>query len=106
MAAAVVDSPKPPERWLAAYDKNKNGRFDGAEWDTARSTEIKMSPPVDASKNGKIDRRRQRLVENLKKNNYTPTTITFARLSLACAVSVPAARKGSPVALEGVRHQR
>ena len=67
-------SPKPPERWLAAYDKNKNGRFDGDEWDTARGTEIKnVTARYDANKNGKIDDdEKQRLIDNLKKNNYNP----------------------------------
>ena len=67
-------SPKPPERWLAAYDKNKNGRFDGSEWDTARGTEIKnVTARYDANKNGKIDdNEKQRLLDNLKKNNYNP----------------------------------
>jgi len=65
-------SPKPPERWLAAYDKNKNGRFDGDEWDTARGTEIKnVTARYDANKNGKIDEdEKQHLIDNLKKNNY------------------------------------
>ena len=67
-------SPKPPERWLAAYDKNKNGRFDGDEWDSGRGTEIKnVTARYDANKNGKIDDdEKQRLVKNLKKNNYNP----------------------------------
>lgn len=66
------NSPKPPERWLALYDKNKNGRFDGNEWDTARSTEIKrVIKRYDANKNEKIDdEEKQRIIENLKKNNY------------------------------------
>lgn len=67
-------SPKPPERWLAAYDKNKNDRFDGDEWDTARGTEIKnVTARYDTNKNGKIDDdEKQRLIDNLKKNNYNP----------------------------------
>ena len=65
-------SPKPPERWLALYDKNKNGRFDGDEWDNARGTEVKrVTKRYDANKNEKIDDdEKQRIIQNLKKNNY------------------------------------
>lgn len=31
---------RPPERWLKLYDKNKNRRFDGGEWDVAFPSEV------------------------------------------------------------------
>ena len=31
---------RPPERWLALYDKDKNKRFSGGEWEKARDAEI------------------------------------------------------------------
>ena len=67
-------SPKPPERWLTLYDKNKNGRFDGDEWENARNSELKrVTARYDANKNGKIDdEEKQRVRDNLKKNNYSP----------------------------------
>jgi len=67
-------SPKPPERWLALYDKNKNGRFDGDEWENARNRELKrVTARYDANKNSKIDdEEKQRVRDNLKKNNYSP----------------------------------
>jgi hypothetical protein len=67
-------SPKPPERWLALYDKNKNGRFDGDEWDTARDIEIKnVTKRYDTNKNGKIDvEEMQHIRANLKSKTYNP----------------------------------
>ena len=34
------ENDRPPERWLALYDKNKDKRFDGGEWEIARATEV------------------------------------------------------------------
>lgn len=34
------ENDRPPERWLALYDKNKDKRFDGGEWERARATEV------------------------------------------------------------------
>jgi len=67
-------SPKPPERWLTLFDKNKNGRFDSDEWENALNSELKrVTARYDANKNGKIDgEEKQRVRDNLKKNNYNP----------------------------------
>ncbi len=64
----------PPERWLELYDKNKNNRFDGNEWETARRAEIKrVINRYDANKNGTLDdAEKKRIVGNLKRNNYNP----------------------------------
>jgi hypothetical protein len=66
------NTPTPPERWLALYDKNKNGRFDGTEWDTARRTEIKqVSEKYDSNKNGKIDDDEKKTITNdLQRNKF------------------------------------
>ncbi|MEE2947722.1 MAG: hypothetical protein VX392_05345 [Verrucomicrobiota bacterium] len=65
---------KPPERWLSLYDKNKNGRFDGDEWNNARRIEIKrVTKRYDSNNNEKIDdEEKERIINNLKKNNYNP----------------------------------
>ena len=67
-------SPTPPERWLTLYDKNKNGRFDGDEWETARRTEIKqVSGKFDSNKDGKIDdEEKKQIINDLQKNKYNP----------------------------------
>lgn len=64
----------PPERWLELYDKNKNNRFDGNEWETARSAEIKrVTARYDANKNGRLDdAEKKRIIGNLGRNNYNP----------------------------------
>ncbi len=47
---------RPPKRWLELYDKNKNQRFDGGEWEFARKTEIaRVTQEYDADANGVID---------------------------------------------------
>ena len=56
------------------YDKNKNNRFDGNEWETARSAEIKrVTARYDANKNGTLDdAEKKRIIGNLGRNNYNP----------------------------------
>ena len=63
-----------PKRWLDLYDKNKNNRFDGNEWETARSAEIKrVTARYDANKNGTLDdAEKKRIIGNLGRNNYNP----------------------------------
>ena len=64
----------PPKRWLDLYDKNKNNRFDGNEWETARSAETKrVSVRYDTNKNGTLDdAEKKRIIGNLSRNNYNP----------------------------------
>ena len=64
----------PPKRWLDLYDKNKNNRFDGNEWETARSAETKrVSVRYDTNKNGTLDNaEKKRIIGNLSRNNYNP----------------------------------
>jgi Ca2+-binding EF-hand superfamily protein len=69
-----VEKEGPPKRWLDLYDKNKNNRFDGNEWETARSAEIKrVTARYDANKNGTLDdAEKKRITGNLGRNNYNP----------------------------------
>ncbi len=64
----------PPERWLELYDRNKNDRFDGNEWETARSAEIKrVTARYDANKNGTLDdAEKKTIIGNLGRHNYNP----------------------------------
>ena len=63
---------RPPKRWLELYDKNKNQRFDGGEWEFARKSEIaRVTKEYDSDKNGAIDEEEKAIIlSDLKTKEY------------------------------------
>ena len=96
-------SNQPPDRWLKLYDKNRDRRFDSAEWNAARDKEMRrITATFDTNQNHQIEgKEKKAVIAFLKENKHNGYDAYILRL-----VSGIESRSNNRGALKSSRHEK